>query len=403
MKALLLGGYGQFGLPTARQLLRYDLIDRVVIAGRNLDRADIAAVQVGPRASALQLDAGDPDTIAQTLDAGDVLISFLWNEAELQGAVMEAAIRAGAHYLNLGHTPPTPEIDAAARAAGVTVLVGVGTSPGLLELMDKRTVAMVDEVDSAVSGWFWPRILDFWTDLYRAYMKLPGDLDRGPHGGELARRLSGPSTAEERLDAIRDDRVVEVWLQRLAARAPQGIEVAAVEGGRRVEVDPWAVGVDIPLDGHPDRFARLPIVAVSAPAPLPFGDGAEQTHHALAGFTRAFTALIREAAERVRSEEVAFADAAASVYAQLAADLDRYLLDPETFSAAALAFLSVYGRKGGRPVRATTWFPQALFTERNFIELTARNARCRLRRRGRLAAARSSRGRDAHGRAPGVP
>ena len=117
------------------------------------------------------------------------------------------------------------------------------------------------------------------------------------------------------------------------------------------------------------RFTGL----ASPPAPLGFGTSAERTHLSLAGLSHAFTELIRGAAEGVRSEEIAFADAAESVYARLADDLDRHLLDPELVAAAPLSFLSVYGRRDGRPARATTWFPQALCTERNFIELTAAN------------------------------
>jgi NAD(P)-dependent dehydrogenase (short-subunit alcohol dehydrogenase family) len=49
MKSLLLGGYGQFGLATAKQLARYDLIDEIIIAGRNLEKAQQAAAEIGQK------------------------------------------------------------------------------------------------------------------------------------------------------------------------------------------------------------------------------------------------------------------------------------------------------------------------------------------------------------------
>lgn len=79
MNVLLLGGYGQFGLPTARQLVHYDLIEEVVIAGRNLEMAQRAAAEVGLKARALQLDADDAEAVGKALGPGNVLASFMWD------------------------------------------------------------------------------------------------------------------------------------------------------------------------------------------------------------------------------------------------------------------------------------------------------------------------------------
>ena len=57
MKIMLLGGYGQFGLPAAKHLARFDLIDEIIIAGRSLEKAQEAVVTVGPKDRGLQLDA----------------------------------------------------------------------------------------------------------------------------------------------------------------------------------------------------------------------------------------------------------------------------------------------------------------------------------------------------------
>ena len=57
----------------------------------------------------------------------------------------------------------------------------------LLGMLDHHVLSELDEVDSAVSGLLWALLQDIWDDLYRAYMPLPGGLDRGPHGGELRR------------------------------------------------------------------------------------------------------------------------------------------------------------------------------------------------------------------------
>lgn len=63
MIILLLGGYGQFGLATAKQLARYDLIDEIIIAGRNLEKAQQAAAEVGLKGRAHQLDAENVEAV----------------------------------------------------------------------------------------------------------------------------------------------------------------------------------------------------------------------------------------------------------------------------------------------------------------------------------------------------
>ncbi|MGD2078542.1 MAG: saccharopine dehydrogenase NADP-binding domain-containing protein, partial [Chloroflexota bacterium] len=96
MNVLLLGGYGQFGLPTAKQLARYDLVEKITIAGRNLERAQEAAGEAGPKAQPLALDAEDGEAVADALQPGDVLVSFMWDQERYQEPLIRAAIQAGA-------------------------------------------------------------------------------------------------------------------------------------------------------------------------------------------------------------------------------------------------------------------------------------------------------------------
>lgn len=63
-----------------------------------------------------------------------------------------------------------------------------------------------------------------------------------------------------------------------------------------------------------------------------------------------------------------------SVYEQLGAHLDKYLPPTKLFASMPGFFASVWGRKEGRPARAATWTPQAYYTERNWLHMTAARA-----------------------------
>ena len=57
MKVFALGGAGLFGLPSSRLLTASDLVTKIVVAGRNIERAQQAATELGDKASAVQVDA----------------------------------------------------------------------------------------------------------------------------------------------------------------------------------------------------------------------------------------------------------------------------------------------------------------------------------------------------------
>jgi hypothetical protein len=368
MAVVILGGYGQFGLPTAKQLVNDPLVDEVVIAGRDASRAAQAATEVGPRARALRLDADDPGEVRAALGPGDVLLSMMWDHDRYLEPLAGAAVRAGAHYCDMGSPLPSETLDAAARAAGVTVLIGVGSSPGLTELTQKWALGMLDEVDHTVTGFVWAPLQDIWDDLYRAYVKLPGDLDRGPHGRELRTVLAGPASVEERLAALRDGLVVELNLTRLVSGEKPAQIIPVVRDGRLVLVDPVADGVDVPL--VTGGFTSVPVLYA---LPDEAVAGAPSTYTSIPGLSRAFVALIHVTAARVRADELTYDEAVAEVRDALASDLDAHLLDPALFARLPGEFCTAYGRSSGRSARASTWFPQQWYTPQNWLDMTAAN------------------------------
>jgi hypothetical protein len=228
----------------------------------------------------------------------------------------------------------------------------------------------LDEVDQVVSGFLWALLQDIWDDIYTAYFKLPGDLDRGPHGRELRAILGGPASREERLAAIRDGRVVEMFLMLLSGAEPQQAQVPAVRGGALISIDPLTSGVDVPLGAPAGGFAPVPVISVDPPGQA---NGAPQIGVDMAGLGQPFTELLQGLAAQLRAETLDFAAAVTEAHRQLAEDLDPYLLAPALFAALPGYFNCVYGRLEGRPARAATFSPQAYYTQGNWLDLTAAN------------------------------
>ena len=150
MKVLVLGGAGAMGQVIVRDLLQWADIDRVSIGDVDLSRAQrfakqLATAQVKP----VKVDARDRGALDGLLNRHDVVVNSTWYELNLE--IMAASIRAGTPYCDLGGlyhvTLRQLTLDHAARDAGVACIVGIGSTPGTMNVMAAHAAAAVDRIE----------------------------------------------------------------------------------------------------------------------------------------------------------------------------------------------------------------------------------------------------------------
>jgi hypothetical protein len=144
VSTVLLVGAGATGARTARQLVDTPGVDRLLVADRDADRAGSLAVALGATATSVALDQPFPDGVDAVALAVPARGGAAIAERAIDARVPVAAVadeRDGIAAL-LG-------LDAAARTAGVTVLVGCGLVPGLGDVLARHAAASLDEVDEA--------------------------------------------------------------------------------------------------------------------------------------------------------------------------------------------------------------------------------------------------------------
>ncbi|MGQ0587003.1 MAG: saccharopine dehydrogenase NADP-binding domain-containing protein [Gammaproteobacteria bacterium] len=154
---LVLGGYGFFGARIAAELARTGA-SRVLIGGRDLDKARHTAKALGLRArSAVQLDADGPN-LAETLGARRVnLVIHTAGPFQGQGyGVAAAAILAGANYIDLADgrafVGGIKALDTAAMGARVTVVSGASSVPALSSAVVDRYLPAFSELHAIRAG-----------------------------------------------------------------------------------------------------------------------------------------------------------------------------------------------------------------------------------------------------------
>ncbi len=151
MHIIVLGGAGAMGRIAVRSLIEYEDVDQVTIADYNEERAhEVAADLNSSKIQVKQIDVNDSERLSQLLHGSHVVLNAV--EYIYNLPVLEACIQEKVHYADLGGlfhmTRKLMDRSAAAEAAGITAIVGMGGTPGITNLLARAAVDKLDRVDS---------------------------------------------------------------------------------------------------------------------------------------------------------------------------------------------------------------------------------------------------------------
>lgn len=148
MKVLVLGGCGAMGSETTRDLVATSNFAEIVVADVDVAKAASFCDSLGDRRlKAMAVDVTDVKALEGLFGGYDMVVNCTSYKFGL--GITEAAIAAGRNMLDLGglyNTPKQLEMDDRAKAAGCTILLGCGATPGVTNLMARRASEQMDEV-----------------------------------------------------------------------------------------------------------------------------------------------------------------------------------------------------------------------------------------------------------------
>jgi hypothetical protein len=152
MNILILGGYGATGRPLTRHLLA-QTDDRIVIAGRHLDkaRAFVDSIQ-NDRLSARQVDATDPSSLRQALQGVDLMLVAAPTTHHTE-TVVRAALDGGADYLDIQYADIKLDVLRAHEKEmldkSLCFVTEAGYHPGLPSAMIRFAATKLDCIETA--------------------------------------------------------------------------------------------------------------------------------------------------------------------------------------------------------------------------------------------------------------
>lgn len=151
MKVVVLGA-GLMGKETAKDLVKGDNVDQVILADLYVAQAEAFADELmSDKLEVVRLDASDDDQLREVIKLGDVVVNALFYTFNEKVATL--AIECGVHSIDLGGhiggaTNAVLKLTDRAKEKGVTIIPDLGVAPGMINILTGYGAEKLDEVKS---------------------------------------------------------------------------------------------------------------------------------------------------------------------------------------------------------------------------------------------------------------
>ena len=151
MHITVLGGAGKMGCISVQSLANDPRVDQVVIADTNIPQAKTVAEYLdNPKVQIQEVDIQDTNNFVKYLEKTDVCLNATVYYTNL--AVMEACLKSGTHYNDMGglfHTTRKQlELHDRFVQAGLSAILGLGSAPGIPNIQARYAADRLDTIES---------------------------------------------------------------------------------------------------------------------------------------------------------------------------------------------------------------------------------------------------------------
>jgi len=158
MNILALGGSGDMGRMAVALLLESPNISLITVADKNYERAKhLVDLTDSDKLKAVEINVTQKSKLVELISSHDLVMNTVGPYYKYATMILEAAIEARKPYVDIcDDWKPTLdllEMSDKAKEAGITAIVGIGSSPGVTNLMAMIACAKLDEVDDLITAW----------------------------------------------------------------------------------------------------------------------------------------------------------------------------------------------------------------------------------------------------------
>jgi saccharopine dehydrogenase-like NADP-dependent oxidoreductase len=146
VRVLVLGGAGAVCNETTRDLIRSSDFDEIVVADYNLEAANALVEEINDkRLETVFFDADDYGSMLKLFPGFDVVVNGLPWKYDL--SVTKACVEVGVNGLDVSTEEEQWDFHTTAKDKDMIFIPGVGATPGITNVMARRAVDQMDEVD----------------------------------------------------------------------------------------------------------------------------------------------------------------------------------------------------------------------------------------------------------------
>lgn len=160
MKVLILGGTGGMGQGVARDLIKQERVQQVVLGDINIDPNRLQEkLRSNPKISLQRINVNNHERLDKALKEVDIVINCAGPFYKTAVPVAKAAVEAKVNYIDICDDYEATEIlfhseiDRLAKEAGITVLTGMGSDPGTNNMIVRWYADQLDRVDEVDLFW----------------------------------------------------------------------------------------------------------------------------------------------------------------------------------------------------------------------------------------------------------
>jgi saccharopine dehydrogenase (NAD+, L-lysine-forming) len=152
-KITVLGGCGAVGSVAVKTLAQSGVFSEVVIGDANIERARQMAQELGGGVTAVACNAKDEPSVKQAIRGSDVVLNCVGPFYTTVKPILAAVMDSGINYVDVCDdvdvTIDLLDMDEAVKQTGIAALIGMGSSPGMTNVIAKfAATALLDTTDS---------------------------------------------------------------------------------------------------------------------------------------------------------------------------------------------------------------------------------------------------------------
>lgn len=161
MRIVVLGGSGVIGSEAVKDLEKSNEVSKVIVADNDEEKAKQLTAELGSRKVQFQwIDLNDRGNLLKLIKGIDVLLNTAGPFFQHGTKVIEAAIEAKVNYVDIGDDYDVAreafKLDQRAKDAGIIILIGMGASPGLANVLAAYGANKLSRVNEIRINWLHP-------------------------------------------------------------------------------------------------------------------------------------------------------------------------------------------------------------------------------------------------------